>query len=319
MTETIIKPQDIGSNVNTKELSEKKVINRFAVVENEPQPKATPTSTSEATEATEAKEEGTSILLRANKREREISEREKKLKQDKQEVDTFKQLMAQAREDPTILAKALNMDPQDLYNKYTNKVLSLPDKQDPPSPEKQRQSKLEQIEKQQAFLLEQQARLDRANFIKDNIAPHTVDADKFPLINKDKEAALQYMYDTMNAHFLATGGMKNGQPVGEILSAADLAEELENLLTEKAEENIDSMLEDIKKVPKLASKFSSTTVSEKPNTPKTVSNNLGKSASGGLPTEIKSDKKVVSATIMTPKEARLQRTKQELERKGIKW
>lgn len=145
-------------------------------------------------------------------------------------------------------ARALGMTPTDLITYMDNARLSIPNKTEELTPEQQRAADEEAFKSERlAFEEEQRAfkyQTVKQSYTRDKILPILADADKFEMVNQANAdgSITDYIYEYMNKHFVETG---------EELSAADVAESIENeLYTARSQ-----ALEAAKKTKKLAKFF----------------------------------------------------------------
>jgi len=185
----------------------------------------------------------------ASIRERAI-QMQKQAEQRIKETEQFTSLMQQAKEDPTILAKALNMDPGEFQRKIFNKTYSI---QDDPAPvreesfEEQTRRKLEEYDQERAQEKERKAQEAREyqerefnrvknSYINDNILPHINENHEF-IHKNDKHSCAALVYDLMNQAFqdhCASGGDPNSFE----LKAQDVVEQMEEELQRRAEDQL---------------------------------------------------------------------------------
>lgn len=188
--------------------------------------------------------EAASIRERALKMQREAEGKSKQFKQ-------FSELMQQAKEDPTVLARALNMDPSEFSRKIFNKQYSIKDDPAPQkeeSPEEKTQRRLDEYEryiqeekerriKEQAQNNEHQNQMIKRNYIEKSILPCIKDEHEF-IKRNDEQVCAEMIYDLMNSAFnehLMAGGTEENFP----LKAEDVVNEMELSLEKRAEEELE--------------------------------------------------------------------------------
>lgn len=207
-----------------------------------------------STEATREEEAPVTRTERATqfRRARDIEKRAMEMKkQAEQQFDQakgFQQLMQEAKKDPTVLAKAMGMDPSELYRLYSNKMLSLPDEPEPVKPEEEVKQRLdryeaERVQERQRYN-ELQSQTVKQTYVSTKILPViTGDTERFALLNmQGKDQAANFIYDIMDSHYRTTS---------EELDPAEVAEEMEKQLTEE----IESKVKEIRKVSKFSKHF----------------------------------------------------------------
>ena len=253
------------------------------------------------------------------------------------QVKQFNELMAQAKKDPTAIARALGMDPTEFLRQYQNSMFNIPSEPDKPKEEtlEERMSRYEQERRaEKEELLRMQSHNIRTNYIQSKILPVIqADLDKYELINSNGvEQSASFIYDLMDAHYRNTG---------EELNAADVAEEMENQLMKEFE----SRIEFTKNVKKLKKHFrtdtdapgvdvtipeplgmretrTSTQDNQQLGVNLTQSNSLSATPSQGLPTrrpimenpyaQIQSQQTPTNTAFLSKKEAKLKRMEEFL-------
>lgn len=146
--------------------------------------------------------------------------REKALRMQRQAEDRLKQteqfgsLLEQAKDDPTVLAKALNMDPYEFQRKIFNKSFSIKEDPEPKKEEtfeEQMNRRLAQYEAEMNRDREERAAEARQNmemraqktkhdYIMNQIMPHISEDHEF-IIKNDKYSCAAMIYDMMNSLF----------------------------------------------------------------------------------------------------------------------
>lgn len=183
---------------------------------------------------------------RAAEMERKASQTQKEAQQALMQAKQFQELLAQAKEDPTILAQYMGVEKSDLLRKMQNKVLEI--NEEPKKPEEEVNERLARYEQERQVEKEQAAQLRyhqiKQNYISNNVLPTiSKDPEKYPLLNMEgKENVAGFIYDIMNSHFQSTG---------EELNIDEVAEEIENQLTKEIEEKVGT----IRKVKKFSRYF----------------------------------------------------------------
>ena len=198
-------------------------------------PDAAPESNQEVSKPEEQPDRRTQLLKAAQVERR--AQNELKLAREKlAQVKQFETLMEQAKNDPTAIAKALNMDPTEFLRKYQNQMFSIPNEPEKPKEEtiEEKFAKYEQERKlEKEELLKMQANNIKNNYIQTKILPVIKQSpEQFEIINSNgAEQCAQFIYDMMDAHFRSTG---------EELNALDVAEEMEFQLQKEFESRIES-------------------------------------------------------------------------------
>lgn len=251
--------QAVGSNITNNPLEIKKVQvysepSRFEqegreqdVRESDSEQTQEPVSPEERrSQRKEEFREAASIRERALKMQRDAEEQGKQYKQ-------FSELMQQAKEDPTILAKALNMDPSEFQRKIFNKSFSIKDDPVPVKEEtfeEKTQRRLEQYESQLAEERERRNQELRQNnelqiqkvkrdYIQENIYPSINESHEF-IMRNDKESCASLVYDLMNNAY-QEHLQKGGQPESFTLRAEDVVNQMEEELEKRAEEELEKI------------------------------------------------------------------------------
>jgi len=187
--------------------------------------------------------EAASIRERALKMQRDAEEQSKQYRQ-------FSELMHQAKEDPTILAKALNMDPSEFSRKIFNKQYSIKDDPAPQKEESQEEKTQRRLDEYERFIEEEKERRAKEQaqnndlyhqsikrkYIESSILPCIKEEHEF-IKRNDVESCAEMIYDLMNSAFqehLKNGGAEQNFP----LKAEDVVNEMEESLEKRAEEEL---------------------------------------------------------------------------------
>lgn len=185
--------------------------------------------------------EAASIRERALRMQKEA---EDKIKQTQQ----FAQLMQRAKEDPTVLAQALNMDQGEFQRKMFNKMYNIKDEpQKPETFEEQTKRRLEQYEQELSRNKEYQAEQTKIHveqtkqqikntFVRDNILPCINESHEF-IHRNDKQSCAYLVYDLMNQAF-QEHCEKGGSEANFSLKAEDVVNQMEEELQKRAEEQL---------------------------------------------------------------------------------
>lgn len=265
MTSFKIKHHGIGSNIvhNPLEIKKISVERSSAFGINEPSPGVEQNSGeeihSERITDSDSEKHASTIELsdaeRRNKRKEEYREaaliREKAVQMQKRAQEQIKQteqfysLMQQAKDDPVVLAKALNITPEEFQRKLFNKMYSIKD-------EPQKEETFEEQTKRKLTEYEQERELDKErrveeqkkysenefqrvkhSYITNNIIPLINESHEF-IHKNDKYSCAGLIYDLMNqAYQDATS--KNEDFT---LKAEDVVNQLEEELEKRAEQQI---------------------------------------------------------------------------------
>lgn len=188
--------------------------------------------------------EAASIRERALKMQREAEGQSKQFKQ-------FSELMQQAKEDPTVLAKALGMDPSEFSRKIFNKQYSIKDDPAPQKEESQEEKTQRRLDEYERYIEEEKDRRAKEQaqnndlynqsikrrYIENSILPCIKDEHEF-IKRNDAEVCAEMIYDLMNSalqeHMMAGG---NEQTFS--LKAEDVVNEMEQNLEKRAEEELE--------------------------------------------------------------------------------
>lgn len=187
--------------------------------------------------------EAASIRERALRMEREA-------KQKIQQTQQFSELLSQAKEDPTVFAKLLNMDPGEFQRKIFNKAYSIkedPEPQKEETFEEQTKRRLERYEQEMSQDKERRAQEARQHleiesqrikhsFIQNNILPHINESHEF-INSYDKYNCAGMIYDLMNSAYQEHCD-KGGDESNFSLKAEDVINQMEEELEKQAEEQI---------------------------------------------------------------------------------
>lgn len=194
---------------------------------NQPPKDAEPSAADKRNDRRTEWKQAADVQRRAMQMQKEAEEKLKKVKQ-------VEDLLEQAKKDPTAVAKALNMDPNEFLKQYQNKMFDIPNEIQP-KPEDEIQARLQKYEDERKAEREQfqtlQSQTIKQNYVSNKILPVIMnDKDKFEILNNDDpNLAASLIYDLMNQHYMATG---------EEWNPADAAEELENQLAKELEDRI---------------------------------------------------------------------------------
>lgn len=264
-----IRHQSMGSNITETPLEIKKVSpyqdSSSVSKENPDNKKIIRINQSSNSESLEEKsqESDSSVMTDAERRQQRKAEyreaasiRNRALQMQKQAEEQIKQtkqfaeLMQQAKEDPTILAKALNMDPSELQRKMFNKMYSI--KEDPAPVkeetfEEQAKRRMDQYEQMMAQDKEriQQERYQEAeretqrikhNYISDNILPCITEMHEF-IHHNDKQSCAALVYDLMNQAYQEHCN-SGKSPESFALKAQDVVDQMEEELEKRAQEQL---------------------------------------------------------------------------------
>lgn len=196
--------------------------------ENEPEDNPNLTPEQQRAERRAAFKRAADVEKRAIQMQKQAQEQMAQLKQ-------FQNFMAQAKQDPTAVAKALGMDPTDFLRQYQNQMFNIPNEPEKPAPEEDIKTRLARYEeerrKEKEELQQYKSQQIRNDYIQSRIIPViTADTEKFELLNMNgRDQVAGFIYDMMDAHFRSTG---------EELNPLDVAEEMENQLTKEFEEKL---------------------------------------------------------------------------------
>lgn len=166
--------------------------------------------------------------------QRRAMQMQKEAEEKIRKANEVSKLLEEANSDPTAVARALNMDPNEFLKKYQNKMFDIPN-EPVQSTEDLVQARLQKYDEERQREREQFASLQsqtiKQNYVSNKILPIIMtNPDKFEILNNDDpNMAAAVIYDMMNDHYAASG---------EELNAEDVAEELENLLAKELEERI---------------------------------------------------------------------------------
>lgn len=198
-------------------------------------------------EKAKKRQERADSFKRAAEMERKAQAAQKEAQAMMAQAKHFQELIVQAKQDPTLVAKAMGMSTEEFLRAYQNKVLSIDDAPQV-KPEEEVKQRLAQYEQERQQEKQRMAQLEsqtiRQSYISSKILPVIIsDVEKFQLLNMNgKENAAGFIYDMMDAHYRKTG---------EELSVTEIAEEMETQLTQEIENKINEM----SKVKKFSNRF----------------------------------------------------------------
>ena len=183
---------------------------------------------------------------------RDVEKRAMQLKkQAEQQFDQargFQQLMQEARKDPTVIAKAMGMEPNEFLRQYQNQMFNIKDEPEvtlkPEEEVKQRLDRYEAERIQERKLNQEiQSQTIKQTWVTTKILP-VLDEEEFELIHLQgsKEEIGGFIYDIMNDHYCKTG---------EELDPKEVAEEMERVLLADYE----SKVQGVRKAKKLSKYF----------------------------------------------------------------
>lgn len=308
MTVMKITKSTLGSDYTSNPLNVKRVQSTIA-------PLTSPSSPQEESPSHEIQEEAPEVREetpeeRRTRRQKEFKEdskireraiaMQKKAEEQLKETQTFKSLMDQAREDPTVLAKALNMDLTEFQRKLFNKAYSIneepKEEKKPETFEEETRRRFREYEKakeeekareiEEATKRREQERQNaRYNYIQSSILP--LITEEFDCIHANGlEASAEYIYDIMQSQFAEqqekiyrTEGRKMHESEFT-LKAIDVINELEEHLYNFTA----SQIEELKKFKKFSNRFSREEEREEAHAPmvtrrvNTLSKDIGYSA-----------------------------------------
>lgn len=199
------------------------------------------TETHEAPESTpeERRDQRRQQFKSAADVERRAINMQKQAEEQLKQLNQFKTFMEQAKKDPTVMARALNMDPTEFLRQYQNAMFAIPNdpKQEGPklSPEEEVKARLERYDAERKAEREQFAEMRsnsiRQDYIQNKILPVILsNPSQYEILNLNgRDTCAGFIYDMMNAHYLQTGQELNPQ---------DVADEMENQLSKEYEEKI---------------------------------------------------------------------------------
>lgn len=249
---TTVKYEDQGSNVIVNNAPVRKVIRTYDAAQ--PKIEVQETVSPETVSNIEVSEEAPTRVERAAqfKHASSVERRAQQMKKDAEaqlaQAKNFQQVMEQAKKDPTVIAKALGMDPQEFYRQYQNVMLNVKEEPAPLKPEEEMKARLDKYEQERAQERQQletmQSQTIRNNYISTKILPViTANTEKFELLNMNgKDACAGFIYDLMDSHYRQTG---------QELDANEVAEEMERQLTDEIETKIQA----VRKVSKFSKHF----------------------------------------------------------------
>lgn len=166
--------------------------------------------------------------------ERRAMQMQKEAEHTLNQTKQVQQFLALIDTDPVKAVQALGKDPNDILRKYQNGMFNIPNEPEKPKVEST-EEKLARYEserkREKEEILNYKLQNDRSMYIQNNILPViTAEPDTFELLNMNGvDTCAGFIYDMMNAHFQSTG---------ETLNARDVAEEMENQLTNEFEDKI---------------------------------------------------------------------------------
>lgn len=269
-----IKRHPAGSNIVTNPLEVKTVKVSGTSLGPDTETVAQEIESSAGSESTGTNTSTTAVpLTEAEKRAKRREEyrdaalvRERAVNMQKQAQDQIKQthefytLMQQAKEDPIVLAKALNMSPEEFQRKLFNKMYSI--KEDAPVKkeetfEEQTKRKLQEYEQERE--MDKQRRAEEAqkhsevefqrvkhSYVTDNILPLINETHEF-IQRNDKYSCAAFIYDLMNQAYQEAQNTKQEFTLK--------AEDVVNQLEEELEKNARQQLEEARKIGKLKNHF----------------------------------------------------------------
>lgn len=244
-----------GTN-NISTLAEPEKIRIASTVE---KPRSFDVEENESSTSTEVSAPQTDAERRAARREeyREAAAiRQRALQMQKQaeqrikETESFASLMQQAKEDPTVLAKALGMDLTEFQRKLFNKAYQIEEEQVPAKEESfeektnrrlmeyEKELESDRVRRQEEMRRQQELESERIKhtFISNQILPHITENHEFILRN-DKHSCAALVYDMMNQAFMehcSQGGTEADFP----LKAEDVINEMEEELERRSVEQL---------------------------------------------------------------------------------
>jgi hypothetical protein len=194
---------------------------------------------------------------------------EKRAKEQMTQTSELKALLDQAKDDPTVLAKALNMDQAEFQRKIFNKTFSIadePKKEKEETFEEQTKRRLAEYEEERAAERKRQADSSQKEYeqkiqnikytyVKDNIMP-LITEEYECILDNGKEACAEQVYDLMNAAY--QDEIKQAEAVGRTFNPADFtlqAIDVIKELEEKLEEFTVSQISRLKEKKKFKSHF----------------------------------------------------------------
>ncbi len=196
----------------------------------------------------ERRKERADAFRRAAEIERKAQATQKEANAMLAQAKQFQDFIEKAKTDPTLLAKAMGMDQNELLRKYQNKLFEIGEDEPVVKPEEEVKQRLAQYEAERQQERRRAADIESQNtrntYISSKIIPEiSNDLDKYQLLNLNGKAACAgFIYDIMNSHF---------QQTGEEMSVAEVAEEMENQLAQ----DIESKIAQVRKVAKFAKHF----------------------------------------------------------------
>ncbi len=232
---TTLKYDSQGSNMIVNNMPEKKVIRSYVDKELSSNKSAIDFSKSSSEEvAPEVEEAPITRTERAS---------QFRAARDIEKAKGFQQFMEQAKNDPTVIAKAMGMEPTEFLRKYQNQMFNIKDEPEavPLKPEEEVKQRLDRYEAERAqekqTFQQMQTETIRKTYIANNILP-VLDTDEYELIHMQgsKEDAAGFIYDIMNDHYQKTGEEFNAKEVAEELEArllADYEEKVKNVRKSK--------------------------------------------------------------------------------------
>lgn len=256
-----VREQSLGSNtIPTKEL-DVKTIRVDSSLSHSIRDAAEDLSTGDVDSSQERDVQELSAAERRAKRREEYKEAasiqnraiqmQKKAEERLRQTESLAALMNQAKEDPTILAKALNLSPEDFQRKIFNKMYSIKEdleteeREETFEEETRRKLREYEEEKRQDRLKREQEEIQRSElnskevkyrYIEKNILPVITDEHEF-IVKNDKEACASMVYDLMNQAF-GEHSEKGGTEEDFELKAIDVIDQLEEELEKRAEQQI---------------------------------------------------------------------------------
>jgi hypothetical protein len=186
-----------------------------------------PTPVEERTKRRTEWKQAADVQRRAMHMQKEAEEKIKK-------ADEIQSLLERAKTDPTAVARALGLSPEQFLAQYQNHILNIPNEpiKKPEDEIKERLAKYEEErQKEREAFAQFQTSSVKNNYVSNKILPVIVaDKDRFEILNGDDAAtAASYIYDLMNEHY---------RQYGEELNPLDVAEEMENALAKELEEKL---------------------------------------------------------------------------------
>ncbi len=201
----------------------------------------------EETEAPLTRTERASQFRRARDIEKRAMEMKKQAEQQFDQAKGFQQLMQEARKDPTVLAKAMGMEPNEFLRQYQNQMFNIKDEPEPVKPEEEIKQRLDRYEaervQERRMNQEIQSQTVKQTYVSTKILP-ALDNEEFELIHLQgsKEEIGGFIYDIMDDHFRKTN---------EELDPKEVAEEMEKVLLADYE----SKVQGVRKAKKLSKYF----------------------------------------------------------------